>query len=384
MKRKAFASTFLLVLLVLVVAGIGFINKAEANPMNGPPLPYLPVITIGSDGSISPANASISKTGTTYTLTGNIINCSIEIQCNNITIDGAGFTLQTLLPYEYAPSPGITISSNGITVQNMKIPGHVTGILILGSHNTIFQNNIGSGIEIRGNYNNIKRNTIANAHDSAIYLGGNYNNIVGNFMHGHGIFMAGSIIDKSDTPDFNSIIGNTIEDCPYALYLSTGNNIFYFNNFINSTNGNVSAFRWEMAQNGWTGVYPNDTRFDNNAIGNYWSDYDGIDTNNDGIGDTPYKIGGNLQDRYPLITPFDISSASLEFPQQDWSPQLPSTQSSPSPLETPSTSALASEHQQSQPFPILPIATASGALTAVFVGAGLLVYFKKHRGSRNL
>ena len=34
-------------------------------------------------------------------------------------------------------------------------------------------------------------------------------------------------------------------------------------------------------------------------MGNYWSDYTGNDTNNDGIGDSPYYI-----DNYPLVQPW--------------------------------------------------------------------------------
>ena len=35
--------------------------------------------------------------------------------------------------------------------------------------------------------------------------------------------------------------------------------------------------------------------------GNFWSDYNGTDSNNDGIGDTPYVIDVLNQDRYPLL-----------------------------------------------------------------------------------
>lgn len=47
-----------------------------------------------------------------------------------------------------------------------------------------------------------------------------------------------------------------------------------------------------VISNGWENAFDDgvDNQWDNGAIGNYWSDYSGKDTNDDGIGDTPYTI----------------------------------------------------------------------------------------------
>jgi nitrous oxidase accessory protein NosD len=43
-------------------------------------------------------------------------------------------------------------------------------------------------------------------------------------------------------------------------------------------------------------------KWDNGSIGNYWDDYNYPDQNNNGIGDEPYWIEGEVMvDIYPLI-----------------------------------------------------------------------------------
>ena len=92
--------------------------------------------------------------------------------------------------------------------------------------------------------------------------------------------------------------------------------------------------------------------WNNSTTGNYWSDYNGTDADGDGIGDIPHVLDEKNQDNYPLMTPYKIAPAS--------SPE-PTTTPKPTPTKFPTA-----------------LVTAS-AITAVTVGAGLLVYFMKRK-----
>jgi hypothetical protein len=79
-----------------------------------------------------------------------------------------------------------------------------------------------------------------------------------------------------------------------------------------SESTNCGVFHNSFINNGQQVVVcgGNGTNFDNEAKGNYWSDYTGWDNNNDGIGDIPISIldtGYNeymYEDSYPLMSPY--------------------------------------------------------------------------------
>jgi parallel beta-helix repeat protein len=100
----------------------------------------------------------------------------------------------------------------------------------------------------------------------------------------------GIILGDSNT---NNIIGNTLYNNGYGIELKSYkmacfDNIICQNNFINSTYQQAST--------------DSNSTWDYKNKGNYWSDYNGTDANEDGIGDTPYFIqGGSNKDNYPLM-----------------------------------------------------------------------------------
>jgi parallel beta-helix repeat protein len=93
----------------------------------------------------------------------------------------------------------------------------------------------------------------------------------------------------------NWIFNTTVSGCKlfnndYGLRVVSGaNNSFYHNSFIEN---NHQAY--DPTNNIWYDIISNE--------GNYWSDYQGIDEDNDGIGEIPYYIpGGSNIDLFPLM-----------------------------------------------------------------------------------
>ena len=93
---------------------------------------------------------------------------------------------------------------------------------------------------------------------------------------------------------------NDVINCDIYDNAGTGIYFYYYckNNFVHHCN---------IVNNGYNAYddYTSGNQWDDGSMGNYYSDYTGVDEDGDGIGDTPYIIWDNSQDNYPLMLPLD-------------------------------------------------------------------------------
>jgi parallel beta-helix repeat protein len=156
-----------------------------------------------------------------------------------------------------------------------------------------------NGIFLDGaSYNTIYGNLIENNNYHGIRIEyASHNMIVNNRIvnnRGYGILFA----DSGD----NLVIGNTVKQNfldGITLGDNCWNNTIFYNNFIDNSENAV-----DKTGNTW----------DNGSSGNYWSDYNGSDNDDDGIGDIPYQIPGNMsQDMYPLMKPYEEQTLDINI-----------------------------------------------------------------------
>lgn len=230
------------------------------------------------------------------------------------------------------------------TINSNIVAGSVGGIYTNGSHNLIHENSIraisgiNAGVELNGNQNILYRNIVSNF----VFIGSpRFPQSSSNIICGNTINSTLHIVGNDNILRANYIqgviIGNSVQDA--------SNNVFYHNNFdffVNQawpTGGKTFTV--------WKGV-KGAIFLESGKEGNYYSDYNGSDLNFDGIGDTPYIIVTKdnrnyhyvadfniadmiLTDNYPLMTPFDISSVTIELPKWKYDPPPPPPCPSPKP-----------------------------------------------------
>ena len=430
-------NALILMTLLMLVAGAQFTNLSSANFFPDPG-PDLPRIYIRSNGNVEPATAPIERTGNLYKLIDNIALYTIEIQRDNIVLDGAGQTIQgneSWLGYDAGNNGVIVAGRNNVTITRLNIAQCYAGVRISSSScitvlDNSFVNGTHMGVVVQDStFVLIEANDFTDLFTDinvpSVSLNGSKNTIRNNRLTGsaYGIEIEGAsnvisdnkiesllpiILDKAD---LNTIARNNITglassphlpDQNYkgnegiALFRNCSNNTIFQNSitgFVNQairiTDGsNNTVYGNYLANNqfaialGGMGhpvnntIYGNTftansckiqinddvdgTFWDNGTIGNYWGDYNGTDSNGDGIGDAPYMVNGfkwdnhvgglvsfvSGQDNYPLMEPYDIEHDAVVLPQ-------------------------------TEPF----LAVLAAVAVAVVVGAGLLVYRKKRKRS---
>jgi len=284
-------------------------NTVENNIVNGKPLVYLENT---SDVEVTDAGQVI------------LVNCNnITVETLNLSNTSVGLELweteDSLISNNTASNnnDGIYLwdSSNNIITGN-DASNNNDGIYLWDSSNNnitgnTVRNNDYPGIEVYHSSNNTLMNNAADSNNYGIRLFRSSNNTLmnntANSNKQHGIWLDSSSND-------NIITGNNAcNNNYYGIYPVTysNNNKIYLNNFINNSK-NVYSYNstniWNSTKE-ITYTYGGSTR--TNYMGNYWDDYTDVDSESDGLWDTPYSIDPD-NDCHPLVEPFENYFAPTE------------------------------------------------------------------------
>jgi parallel beta-helix repeat protein len=202
------------------------------------------------------------------------------------------------------------VSADNVRISNFTIQksqgGYpYSGIYVSGASHCVFTDNIFkdnfAGVLLSSSYIIVlERNLILRSQYGVYLLDSPGNRIVDNSLVSN---YFGLVMFSADNCQ---IIGNDISDNNVGISMRTclGNRI-YHNNF--TRNNYQISMSSEIYPNTWDDDYP--------SGGNYWSDYRGRDlykgqyqniTGSDGIGDSPYIVKVDNEDRYPYMDPVSV------------------------------------------------------------------------------
>lgn len=225
----------------------------------------------------------------------------------------------------------VAATTHGISIQNTNAYFIIRNVRVHSSgsnYNGLFLGSANNGavldVEVTGNYRGVfvwmsnrvtvwGGNATSNTREGISILSSSYTTVAGWNASGNGrdgirvfssslVTIAGNAVSSNlgggislyDSYNVTLAVNNVTVNNQFAVALSlSADNLIYHNNFAGV---GILAFDDLANVNSWDAAYP--------SGGNYWSNYNGTDTNGDGIGDTSYTIDPELQvqDRNPLMS----------------------------------------------------------------------------------
>ncbi len=190
-------------------------------------------------------------------------------------------------------APGLSaielMSVSGCTVEGLEIASSYTGIEI---------RNVGS--------HTIRDCDVHDTSNYGIYVSSSTNNLISdNQIHNNA---ARGLMFLTNAGG-NTVIKNSIfeNDVGIYLYKEAPNNVIYLNDVRDNDDNFYGRLTSTTSLNTWNSPFPLSYEYGGvtrtSLLGNRWSDYEGNDSNGDGIGDTPYLLSTSWQDMdfYPLF-----------------------------------------------------------------------------------
>ena len=357
MKRKALTLLLISCLSTSALLAIDFSRVAKANIIPIPEKLATDQGYIRSTGVIDPPTLPIQREGNIYRFTDNIINCTFEIERDDVVIDGNGFLL--------------SVPAFGELDKNHQVKGANSLISISNKSNIIVKNvtfdKYSNAIDVRNSSKIIiLQNTMRNGNTGVYILRSANcsllaNEISDNSLRGVLIQDCTSLDISYNTISNNGYAGIEIDDLTRHIF----NGLEHSNFTRNTFSGNNYAGLYFLGHHTNNQIFENN--FINNSIG--LSFMGGPSVNNSF--NNNYWRGNQLQINDQNIDRVDQSSLA--------SPASTSFDPSLFPLQSQTPTSSPEPNSMSEPFPTAPIATSVASVTAASVG--FFIYFKKRKNS---